>query len=69
MFSLISRVIRFLIILGYILALVFTVQQFDNWMSHSDSPSISDIIGLIVGILVCLFVFWKIIKLFLRSYF
>jgi hypothetical protein len=69
MFSLISRVIRFLIILGYILALVFTVQQFDNWMSHSDSPSISDIIGLIVGILVCLFVFWKIIKFFLRSYF
>ena len=69
MFSLISRVIRFLIILGYILALVFTVQQFDNWMSHSDSPSISDIIGLIVGIIVCLFVFWKIIKLFLRSYF
>ena len=69
MFSLISRVIRFLIILGYILALVFAVQQFDNWMSHHVSPTLSDIVGLIAGILICLFTFWKIIKIFLRFYF
>ena len=69
MFSLISRVIRFLIILGYILALVFAVQQFDNWMGHHDSPTLSDIVGLIAGILICLFTFWKIIKIFLRFYF
>ena len=69
MFSLISRVIRFLIILGYILALVFAVQQFDNWLSHHDSPTLSDIVGLIAGILICLFTFWKIIKIFLRFYF
>ena len=69
MFSLISRVIRFLIILGYILALVFAVQQFDNWMSHHDSKTLSDIVGFIAGILICLFTFWKIIKIFLRFYF
>ena len=69
MFTIISRVNRYLIILGYILALLFAVQQFDNWMSHQDSPTLSDIVGLIAGILICLFTFWKIIKIFLRFYF
>jgi len=69
MFSLISRVIRFLIILGYIIALVFAVQQFDNWLQHHNSPTLLDFFGLIAGILISLFVFFKIIKFFLRFYF
>tara|TARA_Y100000746_G_C15360297_1_gene389741 strand:+ start:106 stop:315 length:210 start_codon:yes stop_codon:yes gene_type:complete len=69
MFSFISRVIRFLVFLGYFISLIFAVQTVDNWLNPHESKSLLDFLGLIIGIIICFFITFKIVRFFLQNYF